>query len=370
MERALVDVGPEHRVRHGHPPEHRLPVPDGPLLLGARRDRRARLGRAAALARQILLFAGLGDAVPAAHARRCAGRASPVGALAFMLSPYSLDYAARISVILLPWAGLPWLLAFVIRGVAPRRLAVSGAVRAHGAGRRQRQRDRARLRRASRRVLWIPYAVWVAARGRRSGARSATVAKIGAADARRVAVVDLRALGAGRVRPRHPHATPRRSPRCRARRCRTRCCAGSATGSSTAGTSSAPGSSRAPTTRSGPFFIIVSYGIPVLAMLVGRGRALAAPGVLHPRHASSAWSSRSARTRTTARRRSARVFKELATTSTAAFALRSTGRATPLVVLGLAVLLAAGVNALAAWCRGTRHAAPRPRRRGAGRACS
>ena len=45
------------------------------------------------------------------------GAGATVGALAFMLSPYSLDYAARISVILLPWAGLPWLLAFVIRGL-------------------------------------------------------------------------------------------------------------------------------------------------------------------------------------------------------------------------------------------------------------
>jgi arabinofuranan 3-O-arabinosyltransferase len=42
------------------------------------------------------------------------GPGAVVGALAFMLSPYLLDYAARISVILLPWAGLPWLLAFTI----------------------------------------------------------------------------------------------------------------------------------------------------------------------------------------------------------------------------------------------------------------
>ena len=38
-----------------------------------------------------------------------------------MLSPYLLDYAARISVILLPWAGLPWMLAFVIRASKARR---------------------------------------------------------------------------------------------------------------------------------------------------------------------------------------------------------------------------------------------------------
>ena len=40
-------------------------------------------------------------------------------AAAYMLSPYFLQYAARISVILLPWAGLPFMLAFTI--VALRR---------------------------------------------------------------------------------------------------------------------------------------------------------------------------------------------------------------------------------------------------------
>ncbi len=40
-------------------------------------------------------------------------------ATAYMLSPYFLQYAARISVILLPWAGLPFMLAFTI--VALRR---------------------------------------------------------------------------------------------------------------------------------------------------------------------------------------------------------------------------------------------------------
>ncbi|MGP8060370.1 MAG: alpha-(1-_3)-arabinofuranosyltransferase family protein, partial [Acidimicrobiales bacterium] len=36
-----------------------------------------------------------------------------VAALAFMLSPYFLQYAGRISVLLLPWAGLPWMIAFI-----------------------------------------------------------------------------------------------------------------------------------------------------------------------------------------------------------------------------------------------------------------
>ncbi len=37
-----------------------------------------------------------------------------VAALAFMFTPYILQYAGRISVILMPWSGLPWMLAFVV----------------------------------------------------------------------------------------------------------------------------------------------------------------------------------------------------------------------------------------------------------------
>ncbi len=37
-----------------------------------------------------------------------------VTAVAFMFTPYVLQYSGRISVILMPWAGLPWMLAFVV----------------------------------------------------------------------------------------------------------------------------------------------------------------------------------------------------------------------------------------------------------------
>ncbi|MGH9043546.1 MAG: alpha-(1-_3)-arabinofuranosyltransferase domain-containing protein [Acidimicrobiales bacterium] len=40
-----------------------------------------------------------------------------LGALAFMLSPYFLQYAGRISLLLLPWAGLPWLVALTAKGI-------------------------------------------------------------------------------------------------------------------------------------------------------------------------------------------------------------------------------------------------------------
>ena len=39
------------------------------------------------------------------------------GALVFMLTPYQLAYSGRISAILLPWAGLPWMIALTIRAV-------------------------------------------------------------------------------------------------------------------------------------------------------------------------------------------------------------------------------------------------------------
>ncbi len=42
-----------------------------------------------------------------------------VAVVAFMLTPYVLQYAGRISVILLPWSGLPWMIAFTV--LAARR---------------------------------------------------------------------------------------------------------------------------------------------------------------------------------------------------------------------------------------------------------
>jgi len=43
------------------------------------------------------------------------GRGMLVAVLAYQLSPYILDYSARISAVLLPWAGLPWMIALTIR---------------------------------------------------------------------------------------------------------------------------------------------------------------------------------------------------------------------------------------------------------------
>ncbi|MDW3218349.1 MAG: alpha-(1-_3)-arabinofuranosyltransferase family protein [Acidimicrobiales bacterium] len=38
-----------------------------------------------------------------------------IAVLAYEISPYVLDYSARISAVLLPWAGLPWMIALTIR---------------------------------------------------------------------------------------------------------------------------------------------------------------------------------------------------------------------------------------------------------------
>jgi arabinofuranan 3-O-arabinosyltransferase len=48
---------------------------------------------------------------------RWQGAGIVVAALAYMLGPYVLDYSARISVILLPWAALPWMLGLTERAL-------------------------------------------------------------------------------------------------------------------------------------------------------------------------------------------------------------------------------------------------------------
>jgi hypothetical protein len=45
------------------------------------------------------------------------GPGVPVAVLAFALSPYALEFSSRLSVLLGPWAALPWLLAFTILAV-------------------------------------------------------------------------------------------------------------------------------------------------------------------------------------------------------------------------------------------------------------
>jgi arabinofuranan 3-O-arabinosyltransferase len=61
-----------------------------------------------------ILFAAGAGILYLSRTMRLRGPGPVVAALAYMLSPYFLQYAGRISVILLPWAGLPFMLAFTI----------------------------------------------------------------------------------------------------------------------------------------------------------------------------------------------------------------------------------------------------------------
>jgi arabinofuranan 3-O-arabinosyltransferase len=81
-------------------------------------------------------------------------------ALVYALSPYVLHYAARISVLLLPWAALPWLVGLVERSLRTRSwrhpaafallVATAGGVNAT-----------ALVLAGLGPLLWIPFAVWV-----------------------------------------------------------------------------------------------------------------------------------------------------------------------------------------------------------------
>ncbi len=61
-----------------------------------------------------LLYAAGAGALYLCRTIGLSGPGRYVCALAFMFTPYVLQYAGRISVILMPWAGLPWMIAFVI----------------------------------------------------------------------------------------------------------------------------------------------------------------------------------------------------------------------------------------------------------------
>ncbi len=61
-----------------------------------------------------LLFAAGAGALYLCRVIGLTGPGRYVTALGFMFTPYVLQYAGRISVILMPWAGLPWMVAFVV----------------------------------------------------------------------------------------------------------------------------------------------------------------------------------------------------------------------------------------------------------------
>ncbi len=270
------------------------------------------------------------------------GAGAVIGALAFMLSPYSLDYAARISVLLLPWAGLPWLLGLLIRGLRHggwRHAAwfalivqIIGGVNAT-----------ALVFIGIAPMLWLLHSVFVArevklrraiSTGLRFGFLTVTasfwwIAGLWAQGSYGINILKYTETLRAVSRTSLPNEVLR----------------GLGYWFFYGKDKLGPWIEASPTYTQRPLVILMSYGIPVLALLscafvtwkyrsffmstvvVGVVIAVGA----HPYDSPTplgAW------------------FKEAAATSTAAFALRSTGRATPLVILGLAALLGAGVNAL------------------------
>lgn len=68
-----------------------------------------------------LFFAAGAGVLAFARHLRLPWRAAGVAALTYQLSPYLLPYAARLSAILLPWAGLGWMMTFLARALDDRR---------------------------------------------------------------------------------------------------------------------------------------------------------------------------------------------------------------------------------------------------------
>ena len=167
-------------------------------------------------------------------------------ALPYMLSPFIVDYLARTSAILMPWAGLGWMLGFTVLAVRRGGWRYPAAVRARRrAGRgRQRHVDPARRPRAGD----LARARWAARRRRRGATSCSATLKAGVLSARRLAVVGRGPVGGGRLRHQRP-ALHRDVPDRHAHVARVRGrSAGSATGTSTGTTRSSPGRSRPRTT--------------------------------------------------------------------------------------------------------------------------
>jgi arabinofuranan 3-O-arabinosyltransferase len=67
----------------------------------------------------VVFFAGAG-VVYLLRTMRWRGPGVLVAALAYMFTPYFLNYASAFTVIALPWTGLPWMIAFVMLSVRHR----------------------------------------------------------------------------------------------------------------------------------------------------------------------------------------------------------------------------------------------------------
>ena len=268
-------------------------------------------------------------------------RPALLAALAYELSPYVMLYEARTSAILLPWAGLPWMLALTMRAVrdggwrAPALfalvVALVGGVNATSL-----------LYAGLAPLLWLLYAVWVT--------REATLRRAAAAAAR-IGVLTLGTslwwmaglatqAGYGIDVLRYTEtvrAVARASLPFEVLR-------GLGNWYFYGRDRVSPWVQPATGYTQHIWLILVSFAVPVLALLgaaVSRFRhrayfaalvvvgAVVAVGVHPYAHPSPLGA----------------VLKGVASSSSAGLAMRTTVRAVPLIVLGTAVLLAAGVEA-------------------------
>jgi arabinofuranan 3-O-arabinosyltransferase len=301
----------------------------------------------------IIFFAGLGI-LYLMRTLGVRGAGVPVAALAFMLSPYLLDYSSRTSVILLPWAGLPWLLAFTVRALReggwkyPALIALTiqvvGSVNAT-----------ALVFAVIPPALWVPYAIWVVREvdWRRGLASTLRIGGL-ALGASLWWIAGLWAQGSyGLDILKYTETLASVSVTSMPSEVLRGLGHWLFYGKDKLG----PWIVASTSYTQNPGAIALSFLVPVLALLSAglvrwRHRAFfivtAFVGVViavgsHPYDSPTPLGG---------------VLKDLSLHNTAAFALRSSGRAVPIVALGLAVLLGVGVNATTVWLDGHRSRIP------------
>ncbi len=263
-----------------------------------------------------------------------------VAAVAYMLTPYTLDYTARISVLLMPWAALPWMIGLIRKALRdggwryPALFAllvqVVGGVNAT-----------ALIFAGVGPVLWIVYA-WLVARDVDWRRALAVTVKTGVLTglASLWWIAGLQVQGAYGLNilkyTETVEAVARTSTPNEVLR-------GLGYWFFYGQDRLGPWIEAATDYTQRPVVVLAGYGLTCLALLAAgllrwRHRAffvaMLLVGVIisvgaHPYGSPTPLGA---------------VFKSFATSSTAGLALRSTGRAVPLVVLSLAVLLGLGVN--------------------------
>ncbi len=289
-----------------------------------------------------VIFAAGAGMLFLARTLRWGGVGPIVAALAYAFSPYVLDYSARISVILLPWAALPWLIALAQRALARggwRHPALFALVVLSVGG----VNATALVFAGIAPVLWFPFAVWVN-RDASLGRAVATMARIGGLTSALCVwwVVGLAVQGGYGIpilRYTETIETVARTS------LSSEVLRGLGYWFFYGNDKLGPWIEPAVDYTQKPWLIVVGFAIPTLA--------LAGMAVLRWRHRAYAACLIVVGTVIAVGAHAyddpsplGRAFKSLANTSTVGLALRSTPRAIPLISLGMALLLGATVTAL------------------------